>query len=88
MAKIVNGIEYPDVDGEWHKILSIVLLKLGYDKITITTEDVDRLAKCGFSGLCMKDRSDPIELFFVRPSEEEKLIQEEKAIEVSHRSGH
>lgn len=34
-----------EADGNWHKILAIVMLTLGHDYIEITAEDINALAK-------------------------------------------
>lgn len=64
------------IDDQWHKLLALVLVKLGQERVVLTEEDVDAIAaRPGGTVVVAHSHRDSIELRIVTEAEGEALAR-------------
>ena len=62
---------------QWHKIVAIMMHKLGLTRLEITPADIQAFAESGSSGITARTENEVIELNLVSWEEAERLARKE-----------
>jgi hypothetical protein len=62
---------------EWHKIVALLMHKLGKHHAEITLADLDAFAKSGLGAVLIRERNEVIHLELVSMKEAERLARDE-----------
>ena len=65
---------------EWHKIVAILMHKLGKKRAEITLADLDSFARSGLGAVTIREQNEVIHLELVSMKEAERLAREEGGI--------
>jgi hypothetical protein len=67
------------MDGQWHKLLAMAMVKLGHTHVVLTTEDITKTAAAG-TNITVQELSDGIHLRVVDDETAKKLARQHGGI--------